>query len=697
MRIALAGCLLFCTGCGFFDKFARTPLDTAWWTGGTGWNDTADDGPDTTEWIDPSWPTIVINEFVTDNRLGATDGTGAHADWIELFNPNPEDVDLTSWSISDDHGEPFTHRLEQISIPAWGRVLLWADGLPSLGPDHLSFSLEREGGEIGLYAPNGQPIDGVHYGQQATDHAAARVLDGDAEWIISAEPSPGAWNGGTGSGWGGAWPEPPAPCGLVSDLEQVNLLEGDYVSFEAGCLGDLGGAAVLELVAPPDRSSWDGRRFSWQTGHADGGRIDLVFQVTTEGASGELPSAETVTFWVADDPSAEDNVAVEPTAYIEEWGLPVLHVHPWSEIGQGYVAAEITFDGTRYPSQIKVRGATSSYYPKPGYTIEFSEAELDLPTWGVTRDHLVLVSPFDDNAYVRQKLIYDQWAAIAEFWGEPRLAPRSFFVVLYIEGEYVGLFMALDRVDNEFLEHMGFARDAGLYKAVNHDANFFLTASGGGEKDTLHDGYEKKEGDPEDDYGELDELVSFTGGAADAAALLAGDGAWFELGEFMDWFLLVHYSHAEDSAGKNAYLMFEPGQQACRYAPWDFNHAWGQDWRTRREDSGSLNTYTGHNRVFWAMQDDPDAEAALWERFAALAQAGGPFDPEWILATVDGYYELIEPSAARDWERWGADYSSYSGWSGYRDEEDDWTDYEGEKAYLYQWLDERAALFAERR
>ncbi|MCP4225416.1 MAG: lamin tail domain-containing protein, partial [Actinomycetia bacterium] len=309
-------------------------------------------------------------------------------------------VDLSGWSISDDHGETGKHRLEQIVIEPWGRVLLWADGEPGLGPDHLGFTLNADGGQIGVYAPTGQPVDGLTFGRQATDHAAARVLDGDAEWVITASPSPGAYNGGTGEGWGGDWPEPPQPCELVSDIAQLNYLEGDRVTLEARCGGPLGTAASLELVAPPQGASWDGERFEWTTGPTSGGRIDLVFQVTTQGVSGELPSAEAVTFWVADDPSAVDNVAPEATAYTEEWGLPVLHAYTWSEIGDGYVAAELTFDGNRYAAQIKVRGATSSNYPKPGYTIELAAAELDIPAWGVTRDHLVLLSPFDDNAYV---------------------------------------------------------------------------------------------------------------------------------------------------------------------------------------------------------------------------------------------------------------------------------------------------------
>ena len=65
----------------------------------------------------------------------------------------------------------------------------------------------------------------------------------------------------------------------------------------------------------------------------------------------------------------------------------------------------------------------------------------------------------------------------------------------------------------------------------------------------------------------------------------------------------------------------------------------------------------------------------------------------WIEAQMDGYFALIEPSAERDWARWEQEYMSYSRWSGNRSGNDNWTDYQGEKEYLYTWVRERGELF----
>jgi spore coat protein H len=663
--------------------------------------DTSPPPPDSDPWdthteiVAPGFEPIVINEIMVDNRRSHADGTGAYPAWIELHNPGDEPAIASSWVVSDDPGERERHRLEQLSIPPGGFLVLYADGQPELGPTHLDLELDPAGGQLYLFTPTGEPMDGLSYGQQAPDHSLARSQDAGPGWSIAAEPTPGAPNGEEGSWQGASFPGPPAPCALRSDLSERNFLEGALVSFTPHCGAELGSNARIEPAQLPRGAGWDGSTLSWPTGPDSGGRIDFVFAVTTQGESGEVPLGETVTFWVADDPDNPDNEPVEPAGYTEEWGLPVIHVKPWGDIHGNFIQADLHVDGVPYQARIKIRGKTSAQYPKPGYTLRFDEAELPVP-WGGSRDHLALITPFDDNSYVRQKLSYDQWAAIAAFWGEPRLSPRTFYAVMYIEGVYQGLFMAIDFVDDQFLEQQGFDPGSHLYKAVEHDANFDLLGVDGLPKESLHDGYDKKEGEPLDDFSDLEALVAFTG-HADSAGLIAGAADHLDLQEFMDWYLLVHYANAEDSGGKNAYLARQPHSSVFRYAPWDFNSSWGQNWRTYRRDFDEESDFTTGNKVFRALFELPEREAELWERYRQMAQPGGPYDPATLRALVDGYYALIEPSAQRDWERWGEQYRGYEGWAEARDEDADWTDYQGEKAYLYQWLDDRAGVFAGRR
>ena len=652
---------------------------------------TVTDSGEVTVLPEADWPRVLINEFVAANSSTLADGTGAWSDWIELYNASDVTVDLADWTLSDDPDNPDDHTLESFLLAPGEHLLLWADNDLSLGPDHLDFSLARAGGTLLLSGPDGRVVDEVDYPNQATDVAAARSGDGGEAWVLTLEPTPGSAN--TDQGVVAADPSAPeGTCGPVSDLAQPYFLEGDSVGFSVTCGGSLSQAdAELILLGLPEGAAFDeaGLSLSWDTGPASGGRHDLVFSDRAAGATDRVPAASTVTFWVADNPDIAGAVAVDPLTYTEEWGLPVFHLTYEGSLTESYTAGETTYRGETYPHEIKIRGAASAGYPKNSWTVKYDEPEIEVEDWGRSRDRLVFLTTFDDNSFVRQKLIYDVWAAMADHAGESRLTPRTFFGVVYLQGVYHGLYVIVDHVDNEFVDHFGLNRDGNLYKSVNHDANFELTDYYGNTKSSLHSGYEKKEGDPSDDFSDLDSLVAWSG-PAPAATILAEAEDWFPLGEFQDWFLLVYYSLSEDSAGKNAYLYNDPTQATrFRYVPWDFNHAWGQNWYTARTSSDALNDYFHVNRLFWAMQTDPAGQTALWDRFRNLRETG-PLGLEWQLATLDEYFALIEPSAERDWARWAYDYH-HEWWAGYR--ESDWTTYQEEKAYLYDWVEERAALF----
>jgi hypothetical protein len=478
-----------------------------------------------------------------------------------------------------------------------------------------------------------------------------------------------------------------ATCALVSDLDAPTWIkEGNRLRFTLSCQDRVPEAGVeITPVYLPDGAEFDrdDLEISWTPGEDDAGPAEFVFSVRVPDQ--DIPNSYGFDAYVM----ADIDSSPDPDRYTQEWGLPVFHLTSGEALSQSDKDVEVHFEGVEYVAQAKIRGASSAAYPKPSYTLEFPEEELDLKDlWGKKRNHLILLTTFDDNSYVRQKLIYDQWAAMAEYWGQSRLTPRSFFCVLYLNGNYQGLYVALDRPDDEFIRHMGLDDSGNLYKAVNHDASFYSYDYYGNPKGDLAAGYVKKEGLPEEDYEDLRDFVSFTANS-NASELSTNLQDWAPAGEFMDWFLLVYYSLSEDSAGKNSYLYHNPESDLWRYIPWDFNHAWGQNWYTLRTDTNFLNDYYSRNRIFWAFQTDGAGADRLWGRYTQM-RADGPLHPDWITGQLDGYYAKIQPSAEKDWEQWGRDYETYGYWSSARS--GTWQDFEGEKDYLYDWVQERAEV-----
>jgi spore coat protein CotH len=342
----------------------------------------------------------------------------------------------------------------------------------------------------------------------------------------------------------------------------------------------------------------------------------------------------------------------------------------------------VTYKGEVHDVEAQLRGASASYYPKKSYKIDFTpQDEFRDEDEGFPKRHtIVLTSTFDDNAYFRQKLCYDIWNLLD---GTHRV--ETMFTVLYLNGEYVGLYLLSDHIDGNWWEDHGHWEDGNLYKSVDHSANFYPTY--GGPKETWHSGYEKKEG-PVDDYTDLDGFVAFVAKSKDAD-FDAGIAGYVDVEQMYDWWALVVFTEADDSGGKNAYLYADPDTGRFHHAPWDFNHSFGQTWQTEREAAATDYDFYWSNNLFLRLLASPTYGPRLEARMRE--QLATTYAPDAIVARIDAWLARAEPSAERDWAKWQDAYRSYGGWYW----RTDWTDHDGEVAYLKAWVQDRSVYYAE--
>ena len=142
-------------------------------------------------------PQIAINELGAQNESTKQDENDEYDDWFELYNPGDELVNLTGMYVSDNLSKPRKWRLGNLSIPAKGFLLLWADNDPEQGANHVGFKLSRDGEELGLFDTDENqnlPIDTLQFGLQIVDISFGRTQDGAEEWIFFDEPTPGRGN-----------------------------------------------------------------------------------------------------------------------------------------------------------------------------------------------------------------------------------------------------------------------------------------------------------------------------------------------------------------------------------------------------------------------------------------------------------------------------------------------------------------------
>lgn len=140
-------------------------------------------------------PRLLINEFMAKNETTILDA-GAPDDWVEVFNAEPETLQLSSFTLTDNLANPTKWRFPSMPLPPGGRVLVWADEEGAQGPLHANFKLDKDGEDLGIfYTGSGAPVacDTIMFGLQSTDASTARIPDGGA-WQVTSSPSPGQPN-----------------------------------------------------------------------------------------------------------------------------------------------------------------------------------------------------------------------------------------------------------------------------------------------------------------------------------------------------------------------------------------------------------------------------------------------------------------------------------------------------------------------
>ncbi len=124
----------------------------------------------------PSLMPLVLNEFLPSPSTGFDE-------WVEVYNPNPVDVELSGYSITDASGQ----------VTAFTDTILAGGYQTILNP---SGKLNNDGDTLNLFDASGQLVDTVSYGTSflaAPKHDASLSRTGDA-WLLSTTPTPGSSN-----------------------------------------------------------------------------------------------------------------------------------------------------------------------------------------------------------------------------------------------------------------------------------------------------------------------------------------------------------------------------------------------------------------------------------------------------------------------------------------------------------------------
>lgn len=132
---------------------------------------------------------IVINEICAKNKKSLKDSDGDASDWIELYNPTDNAVNLEGAGLSDNADEPLKWTFPSVNIQARSYLVVFCSDKDKKSPElHTNFKLSSGNEQIVLSDAKGKTIDSVIVCLCDTDETVGRVSDGSKFAILSATP-----------------------------------------------------------------------------------------------------------------------------------------------------------------------------------------------------------------------------------------------------------------------------------------------------------------------------------------------------------------------------------------------------------------------------------------------------------------------------------------------------------------------------
>lgn len=455
---------------------------------------------------------VYISEIMADNFSTQADEDGAYSDWIELYNPTSEAIDLDGWYLSDNPDNLIKWIFPQVTIEADGFLVVFASGKDRhINELHTNFKLSSSGEWIILTRPDGKTIQyEVNFPPQYVDISYGYF---NGEIMHFDHPTPGGSN-------------------VAGDFLSAPLFSGDHGFYDAPFTlemisNDSGGSIVYTLDgSTPDLSNG--------IVYSQGITIDTTrvvrSRVVKEGA---LSPIATSTFIFADKVKNQSSL---PEGYPSNWGsfssisgnapadygmdpdicnattykaeiVPALkdiptislvtdkgnffslstdpvtggiYIHtdpPTGGLGEDWerpVSAEyILADGShgfQMDCGIRTQGGHSRVpekNPKHSFRLvfrgEYGAKKLNYDLFGESAtssfNSIVLRAGFnqtwlhwDDGQREKAQYITDSWAKDT-YMKMGHIAAHNKFVHLYINGLYWGLYNLCERMDDDFMDY----------------------------------------------------------------------------------------------------------------------------------------------------------------------------------------------------------------------------------------------------
>ncbi len=152
-----------------------------------------------------SFSQLNINEYSCSNITTVLDAFNQRNDWMELYNSGANAENITGFYLSDDPNNLMKWQIPTATpIAAGGRKMIFFSGRnlvhAATGQIHTDFKLRQTIGEWIIFSDqNGNVIDSMKLKITHRNHSYGRTIDGGPDWGYFSTPTPNASNALQGS------------------------------------------------------------------------------------------------------------------------------------------------------------------------------------------------------------------------------------------------------------------------------------------------------------------------------------------------------------------------------------------------------------------------------------------------------------------------------------------------------------------
>ena len=560
---------------------------------------------------------LIISEVMPSNCSYLMQSDGKYYDWVELKNISEDPVDLGSYALSDDPGALHKFPLPDVSLKAGDSILIMCSGNTELTTKkytHAPFTLSREESWVYLSLLSERGCrDYVRIYDVPYQHSVGRV-DGENGTYYFTRPTPGADNG--------------SGVAFISETPVVVTKDGVYNNVDSVTV-ELNGNGPLYYTLDGSTPTEKSKRYT----------APLVLKKTTAVRvacieEDKLPSDVVTATYIINENHTLPVVSLvaEPSTLFG--GKGIYTNYNWDkEVRCNLKLFETDGNSFTIDAGVKMHGHTGLKSDKKSFKINFrgryGQDILTYPVYGEdgpdVYDSLIIRAGQDYPFSIFRDELF---TSLARDISPNMLAQRDKFSILYVNGEYFGIYCIKEAwTELMYAQNMGgSAENVEIVQAPVEDTHeIYALTRFCRNNDMTNDS----------NYAYVSSVV--------------------DIDNLIDYMMIQGYCTNGDVQQNLRYIRSKDTGNKWQLAFYDVD--WAFYYHNAFKHVLSPHQTWQHLSITRAVMKHPEFREKFLKRCSELMAT--TLSNENVIARIDYYEDLLDPEVKRERKRWGGSYAAW--------------------------------------